>query len=171
MKDQGPEAHSDDYLLGTLAPKQRAFVVEYLKDRNGTQAAVRAGYSPRSAGQQASTLLKNQKVSGVLEELSRRAEVAAVQGVAGSKQELIEILWKLARTGKSETAQISAVRTLAPTYDLVVDAPRVTNENFNRDVPAGDAELASALQERGFNLDAIRPSRKNVIKLKNRRAS
>lgn len=32
-----------------LTPKQAAFVLEYLKDGNATQAAIRAGYSARTA--------------------------------------------------------------------------------------------------------------------------
>lgn len=32
-----------------MTPKQRAFVLEYLVDLNATQAALRAGYSPRTA--------------------------------------------------------------------------------------------------------------------------
>jgi phage terminase small subunit len=32
-----------------LTGKQSAFVAEYLVDQNATQAAVRAGYSPRTA--------------------------------------------------------------------------------------------------------------------------
>jgi phage terminase small subunit len=34
---------------GELTPKQAAFVREFLIDRNGTQAAIRAGYSPKTA--------------------------------------------------------------------------------------------------------------------------
>lgn len=33
-----------------LTPKQERFVAEYLVDLNGTQAAIRAGYSPKTAG-------------------------------------------------------------------------------------------------------------------------
>ena|ERR1039458_1721467 len=40
-----------------LSPKQRRFVEEYLVDLNGTQAAIRAGYSPRTANEQAAQLL------------------------------------------------------------------------------------------------------------------
>ncbi len=35
----------------SLSPKQARFVEEYLIDLNATQAAVRAGYSPKTAGQ------------------------------------------------------------------------------------------------------------------------
>ncbi len=40
-----------------LSPKQRRFVAEYLIDQNGTQAAIRAGYSKRTANEQAADLL------------------------------------------------------------------------------------------------------------------
>ena len=42
--------------------KQRLFADEYLKDLNGKQAAIRAGYSERTAEQQASRLLSHVKV-------------------------------------------------------------------------------------------------------------
>lgn len=45
-----------------LTPQQTLFVSEYLKDFNGLQAAIRAGYSPKTAGSQASRMLKHVKV-------------------------------------------------------------------------------------------------------------
>ena len=42
-----------------LAPKRHRFVTEYLVDLNATQAAIRAGYSPKTAQQQGSRLLTN----------------------------------------------------------------------------------------------------------------
>lgn len=39
-----PLADSDE-----LTPKQKRFIVEYLIDNNATQAAIRAGYSKKSA--------------------------------------------------------------------------------------------------------------------------
>lgn len=42
-----------------LTPRQAAFVAEYLIDLNGTQAAIRAGYSPATAQEQASRLLSD----------------------------------------------------------------------------------------------------------------
>ena len=44
-----------------LNPRQAAFVREYLVDLNGTQAAIRAGYSPNGADVQAIRLLGNAK--------------------------------------------------------------------------------------------------------------
>ena len=49
-----------------LTPKQERFVTEYLVDLNATQAALRAGYSPRTAPQQGSRLLKNVHVQAAI---------------------------------------------------------------------------------------------------------
>lgn len=57
-----------------LTPRQERFVAEYLVDRNGKQAAIRAGYSPRSAEVTASKLLSNPKVREVVE---RKVEAQA----------------------------------------------------------------------------------------------
>jgi len=49
-----------------LTPKQTAFVQQYLIDKNGTQAAIRAGYSPKTANEQAARLLANINVDRVV---------------------------------------------------------------------------------------------------------
>ena len=65
----------------TLNPKQKRFVEEYLIDLNGRQAAIRAGYSPKTADVQASRLLRNAKVQKAIEAAmyarSKRTEVSA----------------------------------------------------------------------------------------------
>ncbi len=56
-------------------PKREAFCREYLLDLNGTQAAVRAGYSPRTANEQAARLLADVSVAARVAELkAARAE-------------------------------------------------------------------------------------------------
>ena len=45
-----------------LTEKQQRFVEEYLIDLNATQAAIRAGYSAKTADQQGSRMLANVKV-------------------------------------------------------------------------------------------------------------
>lgn len=51
-----------------LTPKQAAFVEEYLVDLNATQAAVRAGFSARTAEQQGYRLLRNIQVAAAIAE-------------------------------------------------------------------------------------------------------
>lgn len=48
--------------MAKLTEKQRLFVNEYLIDLNATQAAIRAGYSVKTADQQGSRMLANVKV-------------------------------------------------------------------------------------------------------------
>lgn len=52
--------------MNPLTPKQQRFVQEYLVDLNATQAAVRAGYSPKTSEQQGSRLLGNAKVAAAV---------------------------------------------------------------------------------------------------------
>lgn len=46
-------------LLASLTPKQQRFVAEYLVDMNATQAAIRAGYSQKTADVQGPRLFGN----------------------------------------------------------------------------------------------------------------
>ena len=55
-----------------LTPKQERFVQEYLVDLNATQAAIRAGYSKKTAKEQASRLLTNVNVELALANHQRR---------------------------------------------------------------------------------------------------
>ena len=59
----------DDNFVRPLEPRQLSFITEYLKDFNGTQAAIRAGYSEKTANVIASNLLTKVNVK---QEISRR---------------------------------------------------------------------------------------------------
>jgi phage terminase small subunit len=65
----------------TLTSKKARFVEEFLVDLNGRQAAIRAGYSPKTAEVQASRLLRNAKVEAAVKEAvearSRRTQITA----------------------------------------------------------------------------------------------
>lgn len=64
-----------------LTPQKRKFVNEYLIDYNGTQAAIRAGYSPRTANEQAARLLASPAIQNLVQErlakVQERAEIKA----------------------------------------------------------------------------------------------
>jgi phage terminase small subunit len=64
-----------------LNPKQTRFVAEYLKDLNATQAAIRCGYSERTAKQQGSRLLTNADIAAAVaagqERLAGKLELTA----------------------------------------------------------------------------------------------
>lgn len=56
---------------GELTHQQIVFCLEYLKDENGTRAAIEAGYAKKSAAAQASDLLSRPKIQA---EIKRRSE-------------------------------------------------------------------------------------------------
>lgn len=57
-----------------LTTRQAAFAREYVVDRNGTQAAIRAGYARGGAGTYASELLKNDRVAREIRRLEQKDE-------------------------------------------------------------------------------------------------
>lgn len=60
---------------GGITPKQQVFVNEYLIDLNATQAAIRAGYSAKTAYSQGERLLRNAEISkAVIEAQNARSE-------------------------------------------------------------------------------------------------
>ena len=54
-----------------LTPKQARFVQEYLVDLNATQAAIRAGYSKKTANPQGARLLANVSVQKAIQKASK----------------------------------------------------------------------------------------------------
>lgn len=68
-------------MTAKLTPKQAMFVKEYLVDLNATQAAIRAGYSAKTASEQGTRLLGNVKIQAALGEIQQargnRLEVTA----------------------------------------------------------------------------------------------
>jgi len=65
--------------VAKLTDKQQRFVDEYLIDLNATQAAIRAGYSAKTADQQGSRMLANVKVKqAVAEKQAQRSKRTGV---------------------------------------------------------------------------------------------
>lgn len=111
--------------------KHERFVQEYLVDLNATQAAIRAGYSAKSASQQGSELLSNPKVRARADELmaarSKRTgvnqdrvirELARLAFV--NAPDVINTLDATVKTGATsdDTAAIASVRVkVIPTQD------------------------------------------------------
>lgn len=64
---------------GKLTEKQQRFVQEYLIDLNATQAAIRSGYSAKTADQQGSRMLTNVKVQQAISEaMAKRSKRTGV---------------------------------------------------------------------------------------------
>ena len=82
-----------------LSAKRQRFVDEYCIDFNGTQAAIRAGYSARTANEQAARLLATVSVKRALEE--KRAEIAE-----SSKLKVSDVIDELRNIAFSDITQV-----------------------------------------------------------------
>lgn len=60
--------------MGGLTDKQKAFVAEYLVDLNATQAAIRAGYSSKTAARIAVELLNKTQVAAAIQQAQAQRE-------------------------------------------------------------------------------------------------
>lgn len=97
-----------------MTKKQERFVEEYLIDLNATQAAIRAGYSPKTANEQASRMLANVSIQA---EISRAmAERSKRTGINQDR-----ILQELARIGFAKLTDIVDPDTGRIRYDATDD--------------------------------------------------
>lgn len=78
---------------GVLNDRQKKFCLEYLKDFNATQAAIRAGYLKNNARQTSSVLLTNPNVQAEISKLNKEAHNSAIMDI----QEIQERLTRIAR--------------------------------------------------------------------------
>jgi phage terminase small subunit len=93
--------------MSELTPKQQRFVEEYLIDLNATQAAIRTGYSEKTAKEQASRLLTNANISRAIEEAVK------------SRSERTEITQDYVLTGLKEVAERCLQRKRVMVFDHV----------------------------------------------------
>lgn len=89
--------------MNELTPKQERFIDEYIKDLNATQAAIKAGYSEKTAGVQGSVLLKNPKVS---EEIKKRLDSIKSDSIADAT-EVLEYFTRVMRREEKEKVVVT----------------------------------------------------------------
>jgi hypothetical protein len=90
-----------------LTPKQRRFVDEYLVDLNATQAAIRAGYSARTANEQGARLLANASLAAAVQS----AQLARSERVRITQDDVLRGLHREATRmgdGSSHSARVAA---------------------------------------------------------------
>ena len=80
--------------------KQKRFADEYLIDCNATQAAIRAGYSPKTANEQGNRLLANVSISTYIEQQLEQIHNAKT----ADAQEVLEYLTAVMRGEHTEQA-------------------------------------------------------------------
>ncbi|HEN5126770.1 TPA: terminase small subunit [Klebsiella quasipneumoniae] len=84
-----------------LTDQQRLFVAEYLKDNNATQAAIRAGYSKKTANEQGARLLAKVSIAQAIAQQQK----ASIVRTLGSADEVLEQMWCLATFDANQLSQ------------------------------------------------------------------
>ncbi|MDY3551419.1 terminase small subunit [Gemmata sp. JC717] len=92
-------------MTSNLTPKQEKFVQEYLIDLNATQAAIRAGYSEKTANEQGSRLLANVSVSQAIQ----RAMQERSKRTAITQDDVLQRWWDIATAEVNEVIQYRRV--------------------------------------------------------------
>lgn len=95
-----------------LTDKQMVFAMEYVKDKNGTQAAIRAGYSAKTAQAQASRLLTNVMIRSYIDEFMQQAAKETQTDVNWVRQRLKEEAMDFSEFS-SHAARIRAIELIA----------------------------------------------------------
>lgn len=139
-----------------LTPKQARFAEEYVVDHNGAAAAVRAGYSARSAKQIANELLTKPDLQAAV--AAQEALVAAELGMTRQRviSEILEAI-ELARSQSNPAGMIAGWREIARICGLY--APERVTVGVSSDVSTAaelrhlealsDAELAALAADHG----------------------
>lgn len=149
-----------------LNAKRTRFVAEYLKDLNGTQAAIRAGYSEKTAYSQADRLLNYAEVRSEIER--RQAKLAEKHGITVDR--IIEELAKIGLANMGDYTRLAGSERVIDlsetTRDQLAAVSEMTVEDFTlgrgddaRDVRRVKVKLAdkrAALVDLGKHLGMFR---------------
>lgn len=123
-------AHVRD--AGGLLPRERAFVAEYLKDLNGRQAAIRAGFAPKSASVRACNMLKRPEIQEAIraanEKRVRKAEVTAERVI----QELARIAFGDVRALFTERGELKPPSDWEPEVSAAIASVEVVTKTTGR---------------------------------------
>lgn len=99
-----------------LPPRRQRFVDEYLVDLNATQAAIRAGYSKRSAAEAGYELLRNAQVAAAIAERAK-------ESLAKVDVTINRVLDELALVGFSDIGDVLDFNGNEPSLRAACDIP------------------------------------------------
>lgn len=106
-----------------LSPQQLRFITEYLKNgRNGTQAALAAGYAPKNAGRQAHVLLTTSRkikefLATATKEAAKEVGVYSLQDAMTDANEAIQF----AIATNNANARVKAVELKMKLHGLLIE--------------------------------------------------
>lgn len=137
----------------SLTDRQRRFVEEYLVDQNATQAAIRSGYSKRTAQEQSSRLLSKVMIADAI--AARLAKVAKkVEVTVESLTAELEEARGIAIAERQTSAAVQATMGKAKLFGLGVENRRLSGTLHIVQITAAHLDKLSedelALLERAY---------------------
>jgi hypothetical protein len=111
-----------------MTPRQKRFLDEYLVDLNATQAAVRAGYSARTANEQGARLLAKASVA----EAVQSAQAARSERLQITQDDVLRGLHReatLTGDGSTHAARVSAWGLIGKHLGMFIERRQQLGEN------------------------------------------
>ena len=128
--------------MNRLTPRQHRFVLEYLVDLNATQAAIRAGYSAKTAYSQGQRLLKNVEVAAAIQagmdKRAKRTEITQDYVLTGIRN----MAERCTQDNESYNplAALKALELLGKHLKLFTDRKEVTGKMHHEELGASTIE-------------------------------
>ncbi len=113
-----------------LLPKHARFVAEYLKDLNATQAAIRAGYSAKTANQQGPRLLVDAGIASAVAEGKARQLASADLSASRTLEEMRRLAFSDIRKLFDSDGNLRPVHTLDDETAACVASLEVVKKNL-----------------------------------------
>lgn len=125
-----------------LTVQQRLFVAEYLKDRNGTQAAIRAGYSGKTAYSQAERLLRNAEIQQSIDSFVMKIEQKVGLSMERTLLEVARLAYFDPRKLLDSTGRPRPLQDLDDDTAAAIAGMKVTDK-FDKDEDGGPGQMST----------------------------
>ena len=127
-----------------LTPKRARFVAEYLVDLNATQAAIRAGYSPKVANREGARLLSNVDIAALISEGKAKQLAAANLTAQRVLEEIRRLSFSDLRALFDEKGNLRPIQDLTAEQAACIASLEVVKKNLT----AGDGQIDTVVKLR-----------------------
>lgn len=128
MKETKPDFAIKREESKTMPLKQQLFCREYILDFNATQAAIRSGYSEKTARQQGTRLLTNVDIQSCVQKIINER----MAGLNVNADWVLKRLSHEAMNASSDSARVKALELLGKYFNLWQDQFQVPIDNRGR---------------------------------------
>lgn len=122
--------------------RQARFIAEYCKDLNATQAAIRAGYSAKTAGSQGEALLKKPEIAAAVAEKTQQQLERADLSAARTLEEMRRVAFSNIQDLFDEDGNLKPLHTLTREQAACIASLEVVMKNAT----AGDGKIDRVLK-------------------------